>query len=571
MGSWSLVWSRAGGSPVKSRARSNAENWSSCVGISTGCAICGEIHSVNVESSPSTCSGTYAVLLFAIHMQLINTVSNIYILLMNRDLSFNKLEGEIPNLEDLRSLATLYALVIQCRTIDVVPTNTPIGNTIYEADQNSAGSARFVPSPEKNLGTSSTGLFWDRNNTLDDYTPNNVSVLRMDDYELYTTARLSPLCLTYYARCLANGNYNVTLHFAEIIFRDNQSYQSLGKRVFDVYIQGLLLDGTVIAVKQLSSKSKQGSREFVNEIGMISGLQHPNLVRLYGCCIEGKHLLLVYEYMENNSLDHALCGPEGSRSYMDWPTRQRICIGIAKGLVYLHEESPLKIVHRDIKASNVLLDSELKAKISDFGLAKLDEEENSHISTRVAGTIGYMAPEYALWGYLTYKADVYSFGVVALEIVAGKNNMKYHPGEEYVCLLDWAFVLQRKGSLTELMDPRLGSSLNQKEAIRMVKIALLCTNPSPALRPTMSAVVGMLQGHISVQELNMDPSIYGDDLMFQSLREKYNEMQPDNANLLGSTKDLEEKDHVPCFNHLDMAIFNVRNCLGFADRTNTNT
>ncbi|KAK2989552.1 hypothetical protein RJ640_001835 [Escallonia rubra] len=283
---------------------------------------------------------------------------------------------------------------------------TVIGNTVYEADQKSAGSAKFVSSPEENWGTSSTGLFWDRNNTLDDYTANNVSVLRMNDSELYTTARLFPLSLTYYARCLANGDYTVTLYFAEIILRDNRSYQSLGRRVFDVYIQGLLLDGTVIAVKQLSPKSKQGSREFVNEIGMISGLQHPNLVRLYGCCIEGKHLLLVYEYMENNSIAHALFG-----------------------LVYLHEESPLKIVHRDIKATNVLLDSDLKAKISDFGLAKLDDEENTHISTRVAGTVGYMAPEYALWGYLTYKADVYSFGVVALEIVAGMNNtgFKFQP------------------------------------------------------------------------------------------------------------------------------------------------
>ncbi|KAK2994754.1 hypothetical protein RJ640_031027 [Escallonia rubra] len=226
-----------------------------------------------------------------------------------------------------------------------------------------------------------------------------------------------------------------------------------------VLMWGLLLDGTVIVVKPLSSKSKQGSREFVNEIAMISGSQHPNLVRLYGCIIEGKHLLLVYEYMENNSLAHALFGQEGSPSYLDWPTRQRICIGIAKGLVYLHEESPLKIVHRDIKATNVLLDSDLNAKISDFGLAKLDEEENTHIRSRVSGT----------------------------------------------------------GSLMELMDPRLGSNFDKKEAIRMIKVALLCSNPSPALRPMMSAVVGMLQGHISVQELNMDPSIYGDDLMFQSL------------------------------------------------------
>ncbi|KAK3006531.1 hypothetical protein RJ639_015904, partial [Escallonia herrerae] len=489
-----------------------------------------------------------------------------------------------------------YALHINCGG-----RRTTIGNTIYEADQDTAGSARFVPS-RTNWGTSSTGDFWGRNATFDYYTANNISVLRMNESELYTTAQLSPLSLTYYARCLANGNYTVTLHFAEIIFRDNRSYQSLGRRVFDVYIQAermlkdfdieneaqgvdkavkqifkavvsdtileirfqyagkgttavpirgiygplisaisiesdfkppdnrkkkiiiavgvltsalcLILtligiawwsgylggrrsweqDGTVIAVKQLSSKPKQGSREFVNEIGMISGLQHPNLVRLYGCCVEGKHLLLVYKYMENNSLAHALFGPEGSPSYLDWPARQRICIGIAKGLVYLHEESPLK---NYIKATNVLLDSDLNAKISDFGLAKLDEEENTHICTRVAGTIFML---------LNYKLLI----------------------QNSCFILFQAFVLQRKGSLMELMDPSLGSNFDQKEALRVVKIALLCTNPSPALRPTMSAVVGMLQGHISVQEANMDPSIYGDDLMFQSLRDKYNEMRPEN-------------------------------------------
>uniref|UniRef100_A0A5B7BCU3 Protein kinase domain-containing protein n=1 Tax=Davidia involucrata TaxID=16924 RepID=A0A5B7BCU3_DAVIN len=136
-----------------------------------------------------------------------------------------------------------------------------------------------------------------------------------------------------------------------------------------------------------------------------------------------------------------------------------------------------------------------------------------------------MAPEYALWGYLTYKADIYSFGVVALEIVAGKNNMKYRPSENYVCLLDWALVLQRKGNLIELVDPKLGSDFNMEEAIRMIKVALLCTNPSPALRPTMSAVVSMLKGHINVHDLITDPSIYGDELRFQALRDKYDELQ----------------------------------------------
>lgn len=177
-------------------------------------------------------------------------------------------------------------------------------------------------------------------------------------------------------------------------------------------MQGQLPDGTVIAVKQLSSKSRQGNREFLNEIGMISCLQHPNLVKLYGCCIEGDQLLVVYEYMENNSLAHVLFGTyieaysltsirlddfvdkdytseSNGRSQMmlNWPTRFKICVGIAKGLAFLHDESRLKIVHRDIKATNVLLDSDLNPKISDFGLARLNEDEKTHISTKVAGTM----------------------------------------------------------------------------------------------------------------------------------------------------------------------------------------
>ncbi|KVH79568.1 Concanavalin A-like lectin/glucanase, subgroup [Cynara cardunculus var. scolymus] len=208
------------------------------------------------------------------------------------------------------------------------------------------------------------------------------------------------------------------------------SANKIGEGGFGPVYKGILTDGSEIAVKQLSARSKQGNREFVTEIGMISALQHPNLVKLYGCCIEGKELLLVYEYLENNSLARALFGHEDQKLNLEWPTRKKICMGIARGLAYLHEESRLKIVHRDIKATNVLLDKDFNAKISDFGLAKLDEEENTHISTRIAGTIGYMAPEYAMRGYLTDKADVYSFGVVALEIVSGKSNTNYRPKEE---------------------------------------------------------------------------------------------------------------------------------------------
>ncbi|KAG9152784.1 hypothetical protein Leryth_021767 [Lithospermum erythrorhizon] len=299
-----------------------------------------------------------------------------------------------------------------------------------------------------------------------------------------------------------------TRHFHEENKIGEGGFGSVYKTIESSASQGELSDGTVIAVKQLSSVSNQGTREFVNEVGMISALRHPNLVNMHGCCVEGRQLLLVYEYLENNCLARALFG---------------------KGLAFLHEESIIKVVHRDIKATNVLLDKDLNPKISDFGLAKLDEEENTHISTKVAGTIGYMAPEYALWGYLTFKADVYSFGIVALEIVAGKSNMNYQSAENYVCLLDKvcgnALVLQPKEDFLELVDPRLGSNYNVEEAVRMIKVALLCTNPSPALRPTMSVVVSMLEGQMDIQETNVDSSTVNDELKFKALRQKYDELQ----------------------------------------------
>ncbi|XP_057540982.1 probable LRR receptor-like serine/threonine-protein kinase At1g53440 isoform X3 [Amaranthus tricolor] len=292
----------------------------------------------------------------------------------------------------------------------------------------------------------------------------------------------------------------------------------IGEGGFGPVYKGVLHDGKVIAVKQLSSKSKQGNHEFINEIGMISAVQHPNLVKLYGCCTEGKELLLVYEYMENNSLARALFGKKDQILHLDWQTRKRICLGIARGLAYLHEESRLKIVHRDIKATNVLLDEDLNAKISDFGLAKLDEDENTHISTKIAGTIGYMAPEYAMRGYLTDKADVYSFGVVVLEIVSGTSNTSYRPKEEFVYLLDWAYVLQEQGNLLELVDPNLGSSYSKVEALRLLEIALLCSNPSPSHRPSMSSVIVMIEGQAPVQAPIVKRTETNDNLRFKSFQ-----------------------------------------------------
>ncbi|KAK4484662.1 hypothetical protein RD792_007251 [Penstemon davidsonii] len=302
-----------------------------------------------------------------------------------------------------------------------------------------------------------------------------------------------------YLRGLDLQTGHFTLRQIKAATNNFDNANKIGEGGFGPVYKGVMPDGTIIAVKQLSSRSKQGNREFVNEIGMISALQHLNLVKLFGCCIEGNQLLLIYEYLENNSLARALFGTEQQKLNLDWPTRKKICLGIAKGLAFLHEESRLKIVHRDIKATNVLLDKDLNAKISDFGLAKLDEEENTHISTRIAGTIGYMAPEYAMRGYLTDKADVYSFGIVALEIVSGKSNTNYRPKEEFVYLLDWAYVLQEQGNILELVDPSLGSNYSKEEAMLMLNLSLLCANISPTLRPSMSSVVSMLNGETPVQ------------------------------------------------------------------------
>ncbi|KAL2589431.1 hypothetical protein AAZV13_13G229200 [Glycine max] len=534
---------------------------------------------------------------------------------------------------------------------------------VYDPDLDPSGAAtsKIMGS---NWAFSNTGHF------LDAQKPVSETYIQQQNKtglsKLYQTARVSPISLTYYGFCLENGDYTVLLHFAEIMFTDDNTYSSLGRRIFDVYIQGvqvmkdfnianeaggvgknitrsfpahvrnnsliirfywagkgttaipygplisaisvthvstttsgsmstgvivgivvaaivlvilivlgwriyigkrnsfgkelkdlnlqtnlftmrqikvatnnfdisnkigeggfgpvykgILSNGMIIAVKMLSSKSKQGNREFINEIGLISALQHPCLVKLHGCCVEGDQLLLVYEYMENNSLAQALFGNGASQLKLNWPTRHKICIGIARGLAFLHEESTLKIVHRDIKATNVLLDKDLNPKISDFGLAKLDEEDNTHISTRVAGTYGYMAPEYAMHGYLTDKADVYSFGVVALEIVSGKSNTIHRSKQEALHLLDWAHLLKEKGNLMELVDRRLGSDFNENEVMMMIKVALLCTNTTSNLRPTMSSVLSMLEGKTMIPEFVSDPSEIMDEMKLEAMRQHY--------------------------------------------------
>ncbi|KAK9085187.1 hypothetical protein Sjap_025598 [Stephania japonica] len=273
----------------------------------------------------------------------------------------------------------------------------------------------------------------------------------------------------------------------------------IGRGGFGTVYKGILRNGRQVAIKALSAGSKQGVKEFLTEIDMISNVKHPNLVELIGCCVQGTDRILVYEYVENNSLDRALLGSKSNAKKLDWSMRSSICLGAAKGLAFLHEELEPHIVHRDIKASNILLDKEFVAKIGDFGLAKLFPENITHISTRVAGTTGYLAPEYAIGGKLTKKADVYSFGVLTLELISGRGNSEASWGDMQECLLEYTWKLYEEGKLLELVDPEI-EEYPEDKVIRYAKIALFCTQAAPARRPSMTQVVAMLSKDIRLND-----------------------------------------------------------------------
>nr|GME12035.1 putative receptor-like protein kinase At4g00960 [Ipomoea batatas] len=268
----------------------------------------------------------------------------------------------------------------------------------------------------------------------------------------------------------------------------------LGQGGFGPVYKGELPNGQEIAVKRLSANSGQGDLEFKNEVLLVAKLQHRNLVRLLGFCLEGRERLLVYEFVPNASLDHTLFDPV-KRENFDWKTRYKIISGISRGLLYLHEDSRLRIIHRDLKASNVLLDAGMNPKISDFGMARLFELDESEGNTsRIVGTYGYMAPEYVMHGQFSVKSDVFSFGVLVLEIVSGQRNNCFKKGESVQDLLSYAWREWREGTALNLVDPFLrgNSGSSVREIVRCINMALLCVQENVGDRPTISTILLML-------------------------------------------------------------------------------
>nr|AWW15240.1 S-domain receptor kinase [Leavenworthia alabamica] len=290
------------------------------------------------------------------------------------------------------------------------------------------------------------------------------------------------------------------IEFEALVMATNNFSDSnkLGEGGFGIVYKGKLIDGQEIAVKRLSKMSHQGTNEFKNEVRLIARLQHINLVRLLSWCVYTDEKILIYEYLENRSLDSHIFDKEQSFK-LNWQKRFDIINGIARGLLYLHQDSRCKIIHRDLKAGNILLDKDMNPKISDFGMAKIFEKDETEANTRkVVGTYGYMAPEYAMDGKFSVKSDAFSFGVLLLEIVSGKRNRGFYSSNRDTTLLNWTWGNWKEGNGLQIVDPIIIdssstlSTFRQQEVLRCIQIGLLCVQEYAEDRPKMSTVVLML-------------------------------------------------------------------------------
>lgn len=285
-----------------------------------------------------------------------------------------------------------------------------------------------------------------------------------------------------------------TLRDLEIATKRFSKENVIGEGGYGVVYRGNLVNGTPVAVKRLLNNLGQAEKEFSVEVEAIGNVRHKNLVRLLGYCIEGTQRLMVYEYVNNGNLDQWLHGAMSNRGgCFSWEARMKVLLGTAKALSYLHEAIEPKVVHRDIKSSNILIDDDFNAKISDFGLAKLLGAGKSHVSTRVMGTFGYVAPEYANSGLLNEKSDVYSFGVLLLETITGRDPVDYSRQAQEVNLVDWLKMMVGNKRSEEVVDPNIKNRPSTSSIKRALLIALRCVDPDSEKRPKMSQVARMLE------------------------------------------------------------------------------
>uniref|UniRef100_A0A803P054 Protein kinase domain-containing protein n=1 Tax=Cannabis sativa TaxID=3483 RepID=A0A803P054_CANSA len=276
---------------------------------------------------------------------------------------------------------------------------------------------------------------------------------------------------------------------------NNFNYDNkLGEGGFGSVYWGQLWDGSQIAVKRLKVWSNKADMEFAVEVEILARVRHKNLLSLRGYCAEGQERLIIYDYMPNLSLLSHLHGQHSAECLLDWNRRINIAIGSAEGIAYLHHHSTPHIIHRDVKASNVLLDSNFVAQVADFGFAKLIPDGATHVTTRVKGTLGYLAPEYAMLGKASESCDVYSFGILLLELASGKKPIEKVNVTQKRTIVDWALPIACEGKFNELVDPKLNGKYVEDELKRVILVALLCAHTQPERRPTMLEVLELLKG-----------------------------------------------------------------------------
>ncbi|KAL6651966.1 hypothetical protein ACP70R_010891 [Stipagrostis hirtigluma subsp. patula] len=318
------------------------------------------------------------------------------------------------------------------------------------------------------------------------------------------------MMLQYFRSTGEAGDKNLEfpfISFEDIVTATNNfsEFNMLGKGGFGNVYKGMLQGGKEVAIKRLSKGSGQGTEEFRNEVVLIAKLQHKNLVKLLGCCVHEDEKLLVYEYLTNKSLDYFLFD-NARKSMLPWSIRLKIIQGVARGILYLHQDSRLTIIHRDLKASNILLDKDMSPKISDFGMARIFCGDQHQANTnRVVGTYGYMSPEYAMEGAFSVKSDTYSFGVIVLEIVSGLKISSPHLITDFPNLIVYAWNLWKDGKTEDLVDLSIKDNCLLNEVSRCIHIGLLCVQDSPDCRPLMSAVVFMLENEFTPLPVPLQP------------------------------------------------------------------